>query len=292
MLFVIVADAAMCTALLLAGFLGGSLIMLAEALRGTLGYALECFTFVLLRRIHRGVLADMEFGAGKIEQIASAVIAVSMLLAAAWIGLNVLHIWSGQRELGAPIGLACAAIVGVINLYINVLAWDSVRRSTTADSSLIMHAQLRLRWVKLVASVVVGIGLTVSALSTDDVVVAWTDSLGGLFVAGYMVVHAAGVLRTAVPDLLDRSAGADVRGVVTRAVAAHAGDYARALRTRTRRSGRATFVEIHLAFDPNLSIAEVERRIETLRAMIVGQLPGAEVAVVATAAPGAAEAAS
>ncbi len=282
MLFIIVVDAFMVAALFLGGTVGGSLTMMAESLRGGLGYAMECFTVVLLWRIHRGVLADMEFGAGKLEQVASVVIAASMLFGAAWIGLNISRIWSGQRELGTPIGLAYAAIVGMVNLYVNVIAWDSVRRSMTTDSSIIMDAQLHLRWVKLVASIIVSVGLTVSALSTDDVVVAWADSLGSLFVATYMIVHAVGVLRTALPDLLDRSAGADVREVVTRALAAHANDYDRLLRSRSRRSGRTTFIEIHLAYDAALSMAEVQRREETLKGAIRTELPDAEVAVVAT----------
>jgi cation diffusion facilitator family transporter len=284
MRFVIIVDAFMVTALLLGGIVGGSLTMMAEAIRASLSYGLECFTIVVLRRIHRGVLADMEFGAGKLEQIASVVIAVSMLFGAAWIGWNVTRLWSGQRQLGAPIGLAYAAIVGMVNLYANVVAWDSVRRSMTADASIIMDAQLHLRWVKLVSSLVVSVGLTVSALSTDDVVVAWADSLGSLFVAIYMIVHAVGVLRSALPDLLDRSAGPRVRDAIMRALATHTSEYDRVLRLRSRRSGRTTFIEIHLAYDAALNMAEVQRRVEVFKNAIRLKLTDAEVSVVATCA--------
>ena len=287
MLFAIVLDAFMLAALLIGGTLGGSLTMMAEALRGGLGYALECFTIVLLRRILRGVLADMEFGAGKLEQIASLVIGASMLIAALWITWSVTRLWGGQRELGPPIGLAYSAIVGMINLYVNVLAWDSVRRSITADASIIMDAQLQLRWVKLVCSVVVSVGLTVSAISTDDVVVAWADSLGSLFVAGYMIWHGVGVLRSTLPDLLDRSAGSKVREIVARALAASSGEYGVVSRIRSRRSGRATFIEIHMACDPALNIAQVHRRTDALKTAIHNELPDAEIAVVTTSLTGA-----
>jgi divalent metal cation (Fe/Co/Zn/Cd) transporter len=283
--FAIAIDAGVIFLILLAGIVGGSLTMMAELFRCVLGYALECFTLVVIRRIHRGKLAEMEYGAGKVEQVASALIAISMLLAGVWLGLNVWHIWTGERALGSPLGLAYAAIVGFLNIYINVLAWDGMRRSMTADSSLIMDAQLQLRWVKLVASAFVGVALTVSAVSTDDVIVAWGESAGSLFVAGYMVVNAIDVLRTALPDLLDRSAGPAVRAIVTRALETHAGDYEQMLRMRTRRSGRATFVELHLAYDPMLCLAEVERRIEALEATVRGGLRNADIAVIATAAP-------
>jgi len=285
MLFVIVMDAFMVAALLLGGIVGGSLTIMAEALRGALGYALECFSVVVLRRIHRGVLVDMEFGAGKLEQVASVVIAASMLIAAAWIGLSVLHIWVGQRALGTPLGLAYAAIVGMVNLYVNVLAWDSVRRTVTADASLIIDTQVHLRWVKLVCSMIVSVSLTVSALSTDDVVVAWAETIGSLFVASYMSVNAIGTLRSAVPDLLDRSAGATVRETVSRVLADHAQTFERVLRSRSRRSGRTTFIEIHVAYDATLSMASVQQRVEALQASIRRELRDAEVAVVATSAP-------
>jgi cation diffusion facilitator family transporter len=284
MLFALVMDFVMVAATVLSGVLGGSLTMLAESARTSLGYVLEVFTLVVLRRIHRGVLADLEYGAGKLEQIASVVIAAGMLLAAVWIAFNAYGVWSGARELGTPIGLAAAAIVGMVNLYVNLLAWDSVRRSLTADASLIMEAQLRVRWVKLFSTLVVSVGLTVSALSTDDVVVAWADSLGSLFVAGYMVLNALEVMRTSLPDLLDRSAGAAVAGVVRRALDAARADYEDVTRLRTRRSGRITFVEIELAFDPALSMAEVARRVGTLATAIKTELPHAEVSVVASAA--------
>ena len=286
MLFGIVMDLVMVAAIVLSGVVGGSLTMLAEGARTTLGYALECFTLLVLRRIHRGVLADLEYGAGKVERIASVFIAAGMLLAAIWIGFNAYGVWSGTRTLGTPIGLAGAAIVGMVNLYVNLLAWDSVRRSLTADASLIMEAQLRVRWVKLFCSFVVSFGLTVSALSTDDVVVAWADSLGSLFVASYMVLNAVEVLRTSLPDLLDRSAGATVTEVVGRALAGARADYEQVTRLRTRRSGRTTFVEIELAFDPALSMAEVARRVGALGAAIKAELPQAEVSVVASAAAG------
>jgi len=284
MLFALAMDLVMVVAIVLSGIVGGSLTMLAEGARTSLGYALEVFTVVVLRRIHRGVLADLEYGAGKLEQIASVAIAAGMLLAAVWIGANAYGVWSGTRALGTPIGLAGAAIVGMVNLYVNLLAWDSVRRSLTADASLIMEAQLRVRWVKLFCSFVVSFGLTVSALSTDDVVVAWADTLGSLFVAGYMVLNALEVMRTSLPDLLDRSAGAAVAEVVRRALDAARAGYEDVTRLRTRRSGRITFVEIELAFDPALSMAEVARRVGTLGAAIKTELPHAEVSVVASAA--------
>ena len=71
---------------------------------------LELFALGVMRRIHRGVLADLEFGTGKLEQIANLVIGVGMLGGAAWIVVKALAIVIGERTVGAPFGLALAAI--------------------------------------------------------------------------------------------------------------------------------------------------------------------------------------
>ena len=283
MVFAMATDLVILIAMTLSGFLGGSLTMVAESVRAWLAHALDWFTLVLLRRVHRGQIADVDFGAGKVEQIANVAIATGMLLGSGWIALRVLQMWAGVRPLGSPIGLASAAIVGLVNVYVNVLAWDSVRRSLTRDASPIVVSQLRLRWVTLVSSAVVSVGLTVSALSTDDVVVAWADSLGSLFVACYMVANALGILRDSLPDLLDRSAGAEVRAAVQRALARHAGEFVRPLRVRTRRSGRTRFVELELGFAPGATIDEVDRCARALASELRAELPEVELALVASA---------
>src|SRR6185436_812988 len=145
-------------------------------LRGFINYAMELFSFVLMRRVHRGVLVEMEYGSGKVEQVANFLIGGSMLVAAGWIGIGVVRLATGERELGSPFGLACSAIFGALNFYANLLAWDAVRRAAASGTdSLIMQAQLTVRWVKLLSSFVVAVGLTIAALSTDDVIVALAD---------------------------------------------------------------------------------------------------------------------
>ena len=263
---------------------GGSFTLLADSIRAGLGLLLECFGFVVLRRIHRRVLADMDYGTGKLEQVSNLVVAVSMLAGAAWIGVGALSILSGDRELGSPIGLAFAAIAGMVNVFVNFIALDAMRRAAAGGDSLIMQAQLLLRRTKLIASVVVAVGLTVAARSTDDMVVAWADALGAGFVAVYSALIALQVLRTAVPDLLDRSAGIDVRDAVDRGLARHRNVYTQVHRVRSRRSGHTAFVEIALGFDPGLTMAEVDRRIQALATTMREEVGEAEISIVPSAA--------
>jgi divalent metal cation (Fe/Co/Zn/Cd) transporter len=285
LLFALVADVGILTAFLLVGLFGGSLTLTAEFIRGSLMNMIELFALVVMRRIHRGVLADLEFGTGKLEQIANLVIGVGMLGGAAWIVVKALAIVVGERTVGAPLGLALAAIAGALNAYVNLLAWDAMRRAARSGSSLVMLGQLQARVVKLVSSLVVTVTMTIAALSTDNVVVAWADAGGSIFVAVFIFANAIAMLQSGVPDLLDRSAGTAVRAAVERTLAHHAGEYRRLDRLRSRRSGRVVFIEIALSFEAGLTIAEVNRRIEILRQAMSREIEHADISILALANP-------
>jgi len=279
--FALVADGLILSLLVVVGVVGGSLTITAEAIRGILMALIELFAYLVMRRIHRGVLADLEFGTGKLEQIANLAIGFGRLGGSVWIVSKAFAIIAGERALGTPFGLALAAIAGALNASINILAWDAMRRAVRAESSLLMQAQLRARVVKLVSSLFVQVTMTIAALSADPVVVAGADAVGSLFVAVFIFVNAIGMLRSGIPDLLDRSAGKQVRDSIERALASHLGDYGRLQRLRSRRSGRVVFIELALGFEPGLSIAEVNRRIEALKEPLRRDIQNADVSVLA-----------
>lgn len=81
-----------------------------------------------------------------------------------------------------------------------------MRHASRGETTLVMLGQLRARMVKL-SSLVVLLSMTVAALSTDNVVVTWADALGSIFVAAFIVWNAWGMLRSSIPDLVDRTAG-------------------------------------------------------------------------------------
>jgi divalent metal cation (Fe/Co/Zn/Cd) transporter len=97
-----------------------------------------------------------------------------------------------------------------------------------------------------------------------------------------MVLNGSDMLRTGIPDLLDRSAGKTVRDTVDRVLAGSAGDYQRLDRLRSRRSGRVVFVEIVLSFDPGLTIAEVNRRIAALKQSMANEIAHADISILTT----------
>jgi divalent metal cation (Fe/Co/Zn/Cd) transporter len=284
--FGLVADSGLLIMMLLIALLGGSLTLLAETIRGTLMSLIDLFALVVMRRIHRGQLADLEFGTGKLEQAANTVIGAAMLGGAIWILLSALAVVAGERAIGTALGLAMAAMVGALNLYLNFLAWGRMRSALRAESSVVMLGQLRARTVKLVSSLFVLVTMTLAALSTDQEIVAWADAIGSLFVAVFIAVNALDMLGSGLGDLLDRSAGLAVREAIDRALARHSGDYGQVERVRSRRSGRVVFIELALRFDPSLSIAEISRRVGILKQSLGREIEHADISILALAASG------
>lgn len=282
--FALLADLGVLALFVPVGLLGGSLTIKAEAIRFVLGMSIEIFAYTVMWRLHRGKLHDLEYGGGKLEQIANLVTGLGMLAGAAWIASKAMEIVSGHAAVGTPLGLALAAIVGALNAYVNFVAWDAMRRATKGDASLVMHGQLQARRVKLTCSLVVLFTMTIAALSTDNVVVASADAVGSVFVAIFMVLNGSEMLRTGIPDLLDRSAGKTVRDTVDRVLAESAGDYQRLDRVRSRRSGRVVFVEVVLSFEPALTIAEVNRRIAGLKESMAREIEHADISILTTGA--------
>ena len=282
MRFALLADLGVLALAVPVGLLGGSLTIKAEAIRFVLMMSIEVFAYTVMWRLHRGKLHDLEFGGGKLEQIANLVTGLGMLGAAAWIATKAMAIVGGHAEVGTPLGLALAAMVGALNAYVNFVAWNGMREAAKGDSTLVMQGQLHARRVKLICSLVVLFTMTIAALSTDNVVVASADAVGSVFVAIFMVLNGSDMLRTGIPDLLDRSAGKTVRDTVDRVLADGAESYQRLDRVRSRRSGRVVFIEIALSFDPGLTIAEVNRRIAALKDSMAKEIEHADISILTT----------
>jgi cation diffusion facilitator family transporter len=284
MAFAILLDSGILTAMFVVAILGGSLTLAAECIRAILLLLVEVYALVVLRRINRGRFAEFEFGAGKLEQMCNLVIAASMLVGAGWIAQRAAELLAGGHASASAIGFALAAIVGAINTYINFIAWDAVRQAAAQGRSVIMQAELQARITKLISSTVVQLSMTLAAVSTDPIIAAWADGLGALFVSGYIIVTAIGMLRTGLPELLDRSVDETTQIAVLRALASHFDDYDRLESVRSRRSGHAVIVEVGLGFDRRLTVAELDERIAAIRTSIKREVEDADVSILVSAA--------
>ena len=274
-------DMVMIAAYSLATLVAGSLTMLAELIRGVLMTLIEIFALVIMKRIHRGRTAVFEFGSGKLEQLVNLLIAGGLLVGAIWILVDAVRLLAAGEVHGRPAGFALAAIVTAINTYINVLAWEGVWRAARSGGSLIMKGQLQSRVVKLVSSACVVVTLTIAALSTDGVVIAWADGMGALLVAGFIIHSAVDMIRTGLPDLVDLAINEEFQAAINRMLVSHFEDYEQLGHVRTRRAGDVVHVEIALTFKPDLTMNDVSTRIAAMKAHLRKEIEHADIAILA-----------
>jgi divalent metal cation (Fe/Co/Zn/Cd) transporter len=279
----LVMDIILMAACAVAAVLAGSVTMIAELVRGLLMTAIEVFALVVMRRIHRGRLAILEFGTSKLEQLVNLLIAGGMLAGAMWILFDVVKLVSGVDDPGSPAGFAVAAIASGINLYINALALDGMRRAARGGGSLIMQGQLQARIVKVVSSAFVQLMLTIAALSTDAAIIVWCDAIGAIFVCGFIIHSAIGMLRAGLPDLIDQSVTEEFQAAINRMLAKHFEDYDRLDQVRTRRSGEKVYAEVALAFQSTLTIGVVNARIDAMKASLREEIGDADISILAAA---------
>jgi anti-anti-sigma factor len=121
--------------------------------------------------------------------------------------------------------------------------------------------------------------MTVAAVSQNDVIVAWADAIGSGFVAIFIVINAIQMMRSGLPDLLDRTVEEGMQIAINRALARHFKDYDYIDRVRSRRTGEKVFIEIALRVDGNLALGEADRRAEALKATLNGEIHRADVSI-------------
>ena len=110
------------------------------------------------------------------------------------------------------------------------------------------------------------------------------ETIGSVVVAGFMIVVAVGLLREALPDLLDRAIAETMQLQVTRTLAAFFDDYDELIAVRTRRSGNIAHVEITLGFAPDKNLAELSEIVGRMKDHLEQTIPNSDILIVPRAA--------
>jgi divalent metal cation (Fe/Co/Zn/Cd) transporter len=139
-----------------------------------------------------------------------------------------------------------------------------------------MEAQRRARLARFLSSVVVQITMTAAAVAKDPLLVAWLDAAGALLVCAIMVRAALDLLRSAVPDLLDRSTGSLVGPALQQAMAKLPPQIT-VDSFRSRGTSRTLHLQVALACAENTGIATLKSVARTLASELARLLPGVEI---------------
>jgi len=257
---------------LVAAIFSGSIALAASFVDSLTDIFSSSVNLVAIRIGNRPADDDHAYGHGKAEGLAGmfqgAVVGFSGVFL---VVESTRRLVEGTRIPSEWLGLLVMAVSTIASVWITSFLR---RRSRETESGALLADSAHYA-----SDVAMNLGVF-AALALQHVFDApWIDAVVGLLVAGLVLKSSWHVLRASLDELMDRHLGADVATAIREGVARDVPE-AREIRSlRTRRSGRARFVDLTVAFDRSLSFAEAHRLSERVSRVVRTTVPGADVTV-------------
>jgi ferrous-iron efflux pump FieF len=269
-------DTLVCLAAVLAA---QSAVLLADFLKTTLEFVAVLLAWFAMRRLARGGGGTYEYGVGKLENLSSLFVAVLMILVFLVISANAVRGLVSPSHVGG-IGVAISLVAQVVYGGINAWLWRRCRRAAQDEDSPLMAAQAKLFFTKLFGNVFILASLSSSLALADRAWSVYIDPLASLVIAGSILASAIGVFSSSVYDLLDGTLEEKDKLEIMRELVRHYDRYDVLYGVRSRRAGNRVFIDIHLGFDRERTIGDVEQDIAAIRGAVMPHFRNASVTVV------------
>jgi divalent metal cation (Fe/Co/Zn/Cd) transporter len=114
---------------------------------------------------------------------------------------------------------------------------------------------------------------------------AWSlyiDPVASFFIDGVLFFSGYRVIRSSLPDLLDKTLDEELQLVIVRHLAQFFNDYTELHGVRSRRSGSNVYIEIFLEFDGEKRMCEVQEIINRIKVSLEAHIPKSTVSIVPT----------
>jgi ferrous-iron efflux pump FieF len=247
----------------------GSMSLLSSLVDSSLDLLASVITWLAVRHAMEPADREHRFGHGKAEALsalaqAGFILASTFGLAAAAIE----RLLTPQHVLREEVGLAVVALSIVLTIGLVIFQRHVVRRT----GSIAIGADALHYRSDLLVNLAVGVALIVTARFD----LAWVDPAMSIVIALYLLIGVRSILGQSLDILMDRELPQADRLRIEAIVSAHpAAKHMHGLRTRT--SGLTRFIELHVAFDPALSLAVAHRYGNEIEAAIKAAIPEADV---------------
>jgi ferrous-iron efflux pump FieF len=264
-----------------AAILSMSIVLFADAVKCANEILATFFAYLTLRKMAKGGAGAYDYGMGKFETVASVITGGVMFISLALVFFaaidRIVYPESIVHE-GAYLGV----ILMVIGVCMNTFLWKKNERLYKKEPSPIMDSQWRLFRTKAISDFSVLVSLIISIAFSRYAWSFYIDPLASFFIAGVLFFSGARVIRSSLPDLLDRTLDEELQMVIVRHLAQFFDDYSALHGVRSRRSGSNVYIEIFLEFDGEKKMCEVQEVIDRIRTSIEAQIPKSTVSIVPT----------
>lgn len=264
--FGVLANTTLAVVKLIAGLLGNSYALVADAIESTADILASLIVWGGLRLSVRDPDEQYPFGYGKAESLAATV--VGFMLVGAAVGIAV----EAVSEIRAPHHGPAPWTLGVLILVVMAKAWLSRRVGSVASAigSAAVKADAWHHMSDAITSGAAFVGIAIALWGGRG----WegADDWAALAAAGIILVNAWLIIRPALEDLMDRMPGQEVVDRV-RQTAADV-DGVRAIeKLAVRKSGMTFRVTIHVQADATLSLHDAHVLGGKVKTAIRGAMP-------------------
>jgi len=251
--FGIVVNATLAVVKLVAGVVGNTYALVADAVESTADIFGSLIVWGGLHFASQPADEDHPYGHGKAEALAAAAVSLMLLAAAAGIAVEAVREIRTPHLTPAPWTLAVLAGVMVVKWVLS----RRVHQVGAESGSTAVKADAAHHLSDAITSAAAFIGISAALIGSRHGAAGWesADDWAALVASAVIAVNGVVMLRAAVHDLMDRMPGPDVVEPIRRAATSVAG--VRAIeRLAVRKSGMAYRVTIHVQADPMMPLHE------------------------------------
>lgn len=232
---------------LVAGVVGNSYALIADAVESAADIFSSMIVLAALQISFRKPTEEFPFGYGRAETLAAG--SVSLMLIGTSIGIAVEAVREIQTPHHAPAPWTLAVLVSVI-----LIKWLVARQVSSTGEEIASQALKADAWHHLsdaLTSAAAFIGISLSIWNGPGWEAA--DDWAALFASAIILFNGAGMLKTALLDLMDHTPDPQFL-VQIRDVARQVQDVSAIEKLAVRRAGMFVFIEVHVQADPNMTL--------------------------------------
>ena len=255
-------NAALLTFKFIAGILGNSSAMIADAIHSLSDFVTDILVLVFVSISAKPQDQSHDYGHGKFETIASFLIGLALVAAATGIvvsGVMKFTAWFNGEELEAPRWIALWA--ALLSIAIKEILYQYTAHRGKDLNSQVMIANAWHHRSDALSSVgaAIGIGLAIWLGKRWAVF----DPLASIVVGLMLVKVAYELLKTSINELTESSLPAETEQEIVQIIQSF-GDVQQPHNLRTRRIGNRIAIEAHIRMDGQLPLNSVHERATTI----------------------------
>jgi cation diffusion facilitator family transporter len=262
----LVVNLALAVSKLLAGIFGHSHALIADAVES---FA-DIFSSLV---VWRGLVVaeeppdeDHPYGHGKAEPIATAVVSVMLLLAAAWIAVQAFHEIQQPHQSPAPFTLLILLLViGIKESLFRFVSRESIIVESSAVASDAWHHRS-----DAITSFAAAVGIGIALIGGNGYEAA--DDWAALVASGVIAWNGLRLLRPALNELMDRSPNREVIDRI-RKLAETCPGVAGVEKCFVRKMGYHYFVDMHVEVDPQMTVVRSHEIAHEVKDKVRAEIP-------------------